>query len=208
MPVSAAREPDAMALEAEQAEPTVPEDRASDRQHAQIQWLLATLGKGLGLDVHVARNDRSLKHEGRSLGDLSIATLPAQFDPVARKILELIDVLWLDRNQIVCAFEVEHSTDVHSGLLRMSDLLAVQPHTSIALYIVAPDDRRAKVIREVNRPTFFYANRPLYTLCKYISYSRLQKEASETKRLWPYMKYDFMDQIAEACITGKAEASE
>jgi hypothetical protein len=41
-----------------------------------------------------------------------------------------------------------------SGLLRMSDLITMQPNINIPLYIVAPNERRNKVIVEVNRPTF------------------------------------------------------
>jgi hypothetical protein len=32
----------------------------------------------------------------------------------------------------------------------MSDLIAMQPNLNIPLYLVAPDDRREKVIQEVN----------------------------------------------------------
>ena len=50
--------------------------------------------------------------------------------------------------------EIEHTTSIYSGLLRMSDLVAMQPNLQIPLFIVAPDVRRNKVIEEVNRPTF------------------------------------------------------
>jgi hypothetical protein len=74
--------------------------------------------------------------------------------PRALDLIELIDVLWLRGDTIVKAFEIEHTTSVFSGILRMSDLVALQPNLSIPLYIVAPDERRQKVIRELNRPTF------------------------------------------------------
>jgi hypothetical protein len=38
----------------------------------------------------------------------------------------------------VRAFEVEHATSVYSGILRMADLLALQPNMDIKLHIVAP----------------------------------------------------------------------
>ena len=190
------------------AAPTVPEPEPATRPHANIQWQLIKLGKALNLDVHVARNDRSLKHQGQTFSDFTLKTLPAVFDPLSRKILELIDVLWLERNQIVCAFEVEQSTDVYSGLLRMTDLLAVQPHTNIRLYLVAPDERRSKVIREVNRPTFYYADRPLYTVCKYIPYSKLQKELTDTQAYWRYMKYEFIEELAESCESSQPGAGD
>jgi hypothetical protein len=47
----------------------------------------------------------------------------------------MIDVLWLDGNAIVAAFEIESTTSIYSGLLRMSDLLAMQPNLNIPLFL-------------------------------------------------------------------------
>ena len=51
----------------------------------------------------------------------------------------------------MCAFEFETSTSVYSGLLRMSDLIAVVPALNIQLYIVAQEERRNKVLSELSR---------------------------------------------------------
>jgi len=61
-----------------------------------------------------------------------------------------IGVLWLQGN----AIEVESTTSIYSGLLRMSGLVAMQPNLKVPLYIVAPDERRDRVMMEVNRATF------------------------------------------------------
>jgi hypothetical protein len=39
----------------------------------------------------------------------------------------------------VRAFEVEHTTAIYSGLLRMADLLSLVPNMDIKLHIVAPE---------------------------------------------------------------------
>src|ERR1700745_2624632 len=93
-------------------------------RHTEIQYQLLTLGSELGLDVWVARNDRSKKVNGVTLGSLSrmLDRLPTQFNEATNRTIELIDVLWLSGNSIVAAFEVECTTSVYSGLLRMSDL--------------------------------------------------------------------------------------
>lgn len=57
--------------------------------------------------------------------------LPQQFEPATTRTIELIDLLWLDGGAFVAAFEVESTTSIYSGLLRMSDLLAKQPNISI-----------------------------------------------------------------------------
>ena len=61
----------------------------------------------------------------------------------------------------MAAFEVECTTSVYSGLLRMSDLMALQPNLDINLYLVAPDERREKVKQEILRPTFSLREKPL-----------------------------------------------
>ena len=45
----------------------------------------------------------------------------------------------------------------------MSDLLAQQPNISVPLFLVAPDERRDEVVRQVNRPTFERMNPPWST---------------------------------------------
>ena len=53
----------------------------------------------------------------------------------------------------------------------MADLLALQPNMDIRLHIVAPDERREKVFREMNRPVFSLLDRgPLSDTCTFISY--------------------------------------
>lgn len=60
----------------------------------------------------------------------------------------------------------------------MSDLLAQQPNISVPLFLVAPDERRDEVIRQVNRPTFERMNPPLVDVCRYISFEGLREALS------------------------------
>jgi hypothetical protein len=80
-------------------------------------------------------------------------------------------VLWLKGNAVVAAFEIESTTSIYSGLLRMADLIAMQPNLNIPLYLVAPDERRQKVFAEVNRPTFSRLSPPLVEVCRFVAFS-------------------------------------
>src|SRR5262249_13074964 len=71
--------------------------------------------------------------------------LPLNYDTATLKTIENIDVIWLERRSIAQAFEVEHTTAIYSGLLRMADLLVLQPRIQISLHIVAPSSRREQV---------------------------------------------------------------
>jgi len=106
---------------------SVASETESASLHTLIQHQLLSLGAEMGFDVWVARNDRSRSCNGILLGDTPkmVAELPTQFNEATNATIELIDVLWLKGNSIVAAFEVECTTAVYSGLLRMSDLLAL-----------------------------------------------------------------------------------
>lgn len=157
----------------------------STTRHTEIQYQLLTLGSELGLDVWVARNDRSKKWNGVMLGSLPrmLDRLPTQFNEATNRTIELIDVLWLSGNSIVAAFEVECTTSVYSGLLRMSDLLALQPNLDINLYLVAPDERKDKVEQELLRPTFSLREKPLARICGFLPFTTFCEKLSGIRKL-------------------------
>lgn len=170
-------------------------------RHSEIQYSLLTLGMDMGLDLWVARNDRSKKWHGQSFGDLPhmLSELPTQFNEATNRTIELIDVLWLKGNSIVAAFEVECTTAIYSGLLRMSDLLALQPNLEINLFLVAPDERRAKVEQELLRPTFALREKPLAKVCGFLGFTTLIEKLEGIRRLGlaTSLKPDFLQKTAE-----------
>ena len=165
--------------------------------HDEIQWLLLSLGSSMGLNVRTANNDLNKSFEGNKFAAVRglKQNLPIQFDHVSQRIIEHIDVLWLRGNTIVAAFEIEHTSAIYSGILRMSDLMAMQPNLNINLYIVAPDKRRSKVKSEINRPTFGKTRLP--RLCRYISYSGLTQLFKSQGDFLSYMNPAVLDKIAE-----------
>jgi len=169
--------------------------------HLEIQWLLLKLGSEMGFDIWVARNDRGKSYKGNNFTDLPgfLDTLPLQFDEATTRTIELIDVLWLEKNSIISAFEIESTTSIYSGLLRMSDLISMQPNLNIPLYIIAPYERREKVIMEINRPTFSRLSPPLREICRYISFQTLKDEIEKYKSRIKYFKPEILDELSESC---------
>ena len=170
--------------------------------HTEIQWALLKLGSDMGLDVWAARNDRNREFRGQRFNDLPRlkTQLPLPFDEVTNRTVELIDVLWLRGNAIIAAFEIESTTSIYSGLLRMSDLITMQPNLNIPLYLVAPDERRDKVITEVNRPTFSRRNPPMNSICSFIPFSTLRRNLEMMGDNTRYLRPDFIEGLSEPCV--------
>ena len=175
--------------------------------HDLIQHRLVKMGGGMGLNVWVARNDRNRVVEGKKLCENQnvVDELPINFDEVTNRTISLIDVLWLKDKSIVAAFEIESTTSIYSGLLRMGDLIAMQPNINIPLYIVAPGDRRDKVFNEINRPTFSRLDPPLRELCSFISFESLTEKFEQASSLLSYLKPEFLEEMAETADFGEPQ---
>jgi hypothetical protein len=81
----------------------------------------------------------------------------------------------------------------------MSDLIAMQPNLTIPLFLVAPDERRLKVISEINRPTFAAFKPPLVDVCRFVSFSALRSYVDQAGSLVQYMKPEVLQEISEVC---------
>jgi hypothetical protein len=171
---------------------TVPEDEGDEdekdsgepttRESHQIQGLLASIGETMGFKIWLPKPDRAavLGHWQPASADTLLNALPLNYDEITLNTIERIDVLWLKGRSIIRAFEVEHTTAVYSGILRMADLLALQPNMDIRLHIVAPDARKEKVFSEIRRPVFSLLDRgPLSDYCTFLSYDSLRELAHE-----------------------------
>ena len=147
------------------------------RESLQIQGCLAEIGSSMGYKIWLPKSDRArvLKvWKPKDKGDL-LDELPLLNESTTLKTIEQIDVIWLKGRAIVRAFEVEHTTAVFSGLLRMADLLALQPNFNIKLHIVAQESRREKVFQEIRRPVFqLMEGGALSEKCTYLSYEAVR----------------------------------
>jgi hypothetical protein len=177
--------------------PTEPVAPTKEDLHAEAESYLIRIGETLGLDVWVASNDKSEVVRDYSFREHTITALPFQGQPEFHRRIELIDVIWLRGSAIVAAFEVEQSTQVYSGLLRMLDLVTQFPSLSFPLYIVAPDAERRRVCAEINRPSF-RAHR-LHEICRFLAYSRLRDAVTDTARLGRHLSPGVIEEYAEAC---------
>ncbi len=171
--------------------------RMEQRDSIKMQALLAKIGERMGLKIWLPKSDRQRVLDIWKPGEESLLEqLPLNYNEATLSTIENIDVLWIKRRSIKRAFEVEHTTSIYSGILRMADLMTLQPNLNIKAHIVAPLDRRTKVLMEISRPVFaFLENGPLAESCTYISYDAI-KELSQETRL-EYMSDEVIEEYEE-----------
>jgi hypothetical protein len=142
-------------------------------EHDEMQWRLIRLGQLAKCDVWVPRNDQPKQFEGHHFRDFVLRDFHETID-VPRSI-ENIDVVWkFGPYSIKSAFEIEHSTSIYSGILRLSDLRAEAPNSNYPLFIVAPEDRRRRVFEELRRPTFSGPCLRLNEVIRFLGYQKIR----------------------------------
>ncbi|MDE2821302.1 MAG: ParB N-terminal domain-containing protein [Chloroflexota bacterium] len=157
-------------------------DETTDRTHMEMQWMLLWLGSKMGLSLWVAPDDRRKSYDGNTFEELAgmLTSLPVDISAVDEsRTIERIDVLWLKDERIVAAFEIEHTTTIYSGLLRISDMLVAINDSSIKPNIVASVERLHEARTKIKRPTF--KNNGLADSCHFIPYTKLTDIYNEAK---------------------------
>lgn len=181
-----------------------------ERQHGIAQQIkpgdiflcyLTRLGAAMGFKIWIPASDRGkvLEIIPSNLKGSFLDNLSLNYESTTLDTIRQIDVLWLNHNAMTRAFEVEHTTAVYSGLLRMADLFALQPNMKIKAHIVAPEDRREKVLKEIRRPVFsMLSSGPLYESCTFLAYDAIDEVASN-----PHLedlKHTILDKFAESAV--------
>lgn len=173
--------PDELDGEPDAEESTEPADVASlneVRESHQIQANLAEIGVKMGFQIWIPRGDRERVKAllASAIFEQLIERLPMNYNEATVRTIEQIDVLWIKGRSIRRAFEVEHTTAIYSGLLRMADLVALQPDINISLHIVAPSNRTAAVLEQIQRPVFSLLDvGPLSDRCTLINYEGVRE---------------------------------
>ena len=167
--------------EVEEVTEALQEHKKEVRESIKVQAMLARIGAEMSMQIWIPANDRAAVLQELGKGpEALLASLPLNYDSTTIDTIQRIDVLWIKGRSIVRAFEVEHTTSIYSGILRMADLLSLQPNMDIRLHIVAPEERRNKVMNEIQRPVFsLIEGRPLKKRCTFLSYDSIRELAEK-----------------------------
>lgn len=171
-------------------------ERHEDDLHTEMQYHLLKIGKALGYDPIVASNDRSKSYGEASFSFICREDFPElPVDKETSNTIKLIDVLWFEKNsnRTVCAFEVEKSTSIYSGILRLSDLaFSLKDHQS-SLFIIVPNAREKDVVLQLSRPSIRKSNVQI----KYILFSDLREHCDALCKFGD--SHRILEKIAKAC---------
>jgi type II restriction enzyme len=164
--------------------------------HTEMQYTLLKIGNSLGYDVIAASNDRSKNYKGNYFSAISLKSFPEMaVDKETLNTIGLIDVVWFEKrtNRAVAAFEVEKSTSIYSGILRLSDLALSFAEQAADLFLVIPGSREKDVILQLTRPSIKNGKLPI----QYVVFNDLRDNCDAICRLGDSHK--IMNRIAKCC---------
>lgn len=142
-------------------------------KHTEMMFYLVKIGLNKGYDVWVATNDKGKEYMGEKFSELCLNKLPDFTQPLTLNTAQFIDVIWFKKNATypVRFFEIEHSTSVYSGLLRLNDVRIDYPIGRAT--IVIPQERMNLFDKQIGRRTFNYSGLAEVTDC--LTYKDLMK---------------------------------
>ncbi len=148
-----------------------PKDKREVRtsySHEDVQALLLELGKLLGYSTYTPDRNRISKRSGKKLAEFALLKEVPPF--AGERYLETvryIDVVWFEGEHPIHCFEVEHSTDVSRGLLRLYQMRMFD----VGLFIISPEEKSKKFQKEVHKDPF----NEIKTRFKFNSFKQLRE---------------------------------
>ncbi|MEM2929152.1 MAG: hypothetical protein QXP60_09325 [Nitrososphaerota archaeon] len=147
------------------------EHEKDETLHTKIQYQLIKIGKFKNYDVWVARNDLNKEYNGEKFSDLCLNELPKFINPEVLDIAQYVDVIWFKKKSTypICFFEIETTTSIYSGLLRLNDIKIDFPIEKA--YIISSKKRKDLYDTQIRRKTFISSG--LDEVCQFKTYEEI-----------------------------------
>lgn len=144
--------------------------KENEKSHSYYQGLLVVIGNLRGYSTYVPSQDKNRLFVNKPLKDLrSLQVLPSFSHETLVKRSGTVDVIWFNERLMPRSlFEVEHSTDIHTSLLKFHDLQDF--YTS--MIIVADEKRRAEYEQKTKRSAFLAIKERV----KFLGYNTLVRQ--------------------------------
>lgn len=161
--------------------------------HIIMQWKLIELGRKSKVKIWIPKADQKKIKEEYNF-DKFEEDFTSGLD-IQTKYFKNIDCIWKEEYKIDAAFEIENTTDIYSGLLRFADLKILYPNHLYPLYIVAPIEKKNRLIEQLKRPIF--KELELYKQVKYLSYENIKNVSDFFSDEQKGMNLEVLDSKAE-----------
>lgn len=126
---------------------------ANDLTHWDIIGILSELGNLLGYDTYVADPAKKSDFLNKKLGDLALLKeIPAFTYERYLDTVKNVDAIWFKEEFPSVCFEVEHTTGVTLGLLR---LYQIRNFTNAKFFVIAPSNIIGKYKVEISKDPFY-----------------------------------------------------
>jgi len=145
-------------------------EEAAENSHYFYQGVLATIGNLRGYATFIPNQDKNRLFVNKPLISVrSLDEIPRfSYDGIVHRS-ESVDVIWFNKRKMPHSFfEVEHSTDIKSSLLKFYDLQDF--HSQM---VIVADEKRAK---EFDDRIGFGAFQEIKNRVKFLSYETLVKQ--------------------------------
>ena len=129
--------------------------REIEREHTEIIVMLAEIGKARGFQIWIGANEQSHRIDkfpnksGELRQYLSLKNLENITNIQNHKIVDDIDLLWIEDGRIIHSFEVEATTTMTESLNRGSNI-----DPSVPKFLLIPQEREPQLIRKMKSPMF------------------------------------------------------
>ena len=135
-------------MKIEEVEPTL----EAITSHTDSEAALLELGKLLGFDTYITAEDSSKEWHGQKLREIAtLREMPAFTYQRLLDTVKHIDAIWFRDEFPAFCFEVEHSTDVTKGLLRLYQISKLDA----GFLIIGPPEVKTKFQTEVSKDPFY-----------------------------------------------------
>lgn len=148
------------------------EKKEEDNTHTKIQWQLIKIGLFKNYDVWVAKNDLNKVYNGETFSNFCLNNLPYFTNPDILDIAQYVDVIWFKKKTTnpIAFFEIETTTSIYSGLLRLNDIKIDFPLEKA--YIVSSKNKESMFKNQIRRKTFISSG--LDEICQFKTYEEIE----------------------------------
>jgi hypothetical protein len=125
---------------------------AQDFSHSYYQGLAVEIGNFLNVDTFVPNQDKNRRFLEKPLKEITSLPdiYPFSYSGIINRA-KTVDVIWFNKRRMPCAFfEIEHTTDIQSSLIKFYEL----QDFNAKFFIVADEYRHSKFDEIISRSIF------------------------------------------------------